>query len=246
MTTSKTRWLLAALAFSAISIGAALYAIYEHGEEDLYLQSVRGAGVHLKVPYRYRELSAHRQGSVLHFLALTVPYPELAQSAKAPTNSDSRELKLEEMDFNLTIELRIRGAKPMESLFSEVLQSANLVEGLGDDDFDVYRHVYEAMATEYRVPKAQEKGAGQSRTILKCGPYADASRTRLLWSYCYANVQYSDRFYVIYHIPIFALTEWRSIEENVLAFIRAHTVDCFDSNPASHDIAEMTFYPCND
>jgi hypothetical protein len=60
MTTSKTRWLLSALEFSAISIGAALYAVYEHSEEDLYLQSVSGAGIHLKVPYRFRELSAHR------------------------------------------------------------------------------------------------------------------------------------------------------------------------------------------
>jgi hypothetical protein len=246
MTTSKTRWLLAALAFSAISIGAALYAVYEHGEEDLYLQSVNGAGIHLKVPYRFRELSAHRQGSVLHFLAMTVPYSELVQLAKAPSNANPGGLKVEEMDFNLTIELRITGSRRMEALFADVLQRANLVEGPGDDDFDVYRHTYGTMATEYRVPRAQDKSAGQSRTILKCGPYADASRTRLLWPYCYANVQYSDRFYVIYHIPIFALTEWRSIEENVLAFIRAHTVDCFDSNPANHNIAEMTFYPCND
>lgn len=246
MTTSKTRWLLAALAFFAISIGAALHAVYEHGEENLYLQSVSGAGIHLKVPYRFRELSALRQDSVLHFLPMTVPYPELVQLAKAPSKANPAGRKVEEMDFNVTIELRITGSRRMESLFADVLQTANLVEGLGDDNFDVYRHTYRTMATEYRVPRTQDKSAGQSRTIMKCGPYADAARTRLLWQYCYANVQYSDRFYVIYHIPMFAITEWRSIEENVLAFIRAHTVDCFDSNPDNHKIAEMTFYPCSD
>ena len=245
MITSRRRWLLGTLLLSAILTGGALYATYMYGEEDLYLQNTSGAGIHLKAPYRYRELSDYRRGSVRHFLALTIPFSELELLTRTSGDLDPPAPKVADTNFKVTIQLRISGSRPMESYFSDALQQSNLAEDLEDGDFDVYRHVYGTVITEYRVPKAQERSAGRSRTILKCDSYTDASHTRLLWPYCYANVQYTDRFYVVYDIPLSALAEWRSIEADVLAFVRARTIDCFDSNPASHDVTEMTFYPCS-
>ena len=173
-----------------------LYGAYRYGDEDIYLQDTDGAGTHLRIPHRYKDSSNGGRGSVLHFLALRIPYPELGSLTKDASGQGSSAIKPEELD-HIVIELRIRGSQPMENIFSEALQSTNLAERQATTGLDVYRVYQKSSTTEYKeylVSRVQDRPKGQSRTIMNCGAYVGAPLNKLLWDFCYANVQYTDRF----------------------------------------------------
>jgi len=236
----RRRWIAGLV---VLLIGGALYAEHQYGTADIYVQNSDGAGMHLRIPNRYNESA---NGTVVHFLALRIPYPELVLLTKGSGRQDISRPTAETLD-HILFELRISASVPIEGLFSKTLQSASFFESGPQIGLDTYR-VYDRGSTtdyqEYLVSQAQPEGQG--RTTMNCGAYVGGRLNKYLWDFCYAYVQYTDSFYVIYHLPRRALDDWRSIEANVLAYLRSVTVDCFQSDPSSHDISQMRFQACSD
>lgn len=223
--------------------GGALYAEHRYGIADIYVQDFVGAGIHLRIPHRY-DISAN--GTVVHFLALKIPYPELVLRNKDSGLQDASQPAAEPLD-HIFIELRISASTRIEDVFAKKLQGVSPFESQLQIGLDTYRVYNKGSTTDYQeYMVSQARPEGQGRTTMNCGAYVGGRLNKYLWDFCYAYVQYTDRLYVIYHLPRRALDDWRSIEADVLAYLRSVTVDCFESDPSSHEISRMRFQACSD